>query len=58
MRTIRLLASLLAVWVATGVAQTTEDLLNTGKNTDVLTTHSMGYDRKSYSPLRRSTERM
>jgi alcohol dehydrogenase (cytochrome c) len=42
----------LAVWVATGVAQTTQDLLNTGKNTDVLTTHSMGYDRKSYSPLR------
>jgi alcohol dehydrogenase (cytochrome c) len=52
MRTIRLLASLLAVWVATGVAQTTEDLLNTGRNTDVLTTHSMGYDRKSYSALR------
>jgi alcohol dehydrogenase (cytochrome c) len=52
MKTFRLLASVLAVWVATGVAQTTNDLLNTGKNTDVLTTHSMGYDRKSYSPLR------
>jgi alcohol dehydrogenase (cytochrome c) len=52
MKTFRLLASVLAVWVATGVAQTTEDLLNTGKNTDVLTTHSMGYERKSYSPLR------
>src|SRR5678816_4610342 len=52
MKTFRLLASMLAVCVATGVAQTTQDLLNTGKNTDVLTTHSMGYDRKSYSPLR------
>jgi alcohol dehydrogenase (cytochrome c) len=52
MKTFRLLAFVLAVWVATGVAQTTQDLLNTGKNTDVLTTHSMGYDRKSYSPLR------
>jgi alcohol dehydrogenase (cytochrome c) len=52
MKTFRLLVFVLAVWVATGVAQTTQDLLNTGKNTDVLTTHSMGYDRKSYSPLR------
>jgi len=52
MKTFRLLGFVLAVWVATGVAQTTQDLLNTGKNTDVLTTHSMGYDRKSYSPLR------
>jgi len=52
MKTFRLLAFVLALWVATGVAQTTQDLLNTGKNTDVLTTHSMGYDRKSYSSLR------
>ena len=52
MKTFRLLAFVLAVSVATGVAQTTQDLLSTGKNTDVLTTHSMGYDRKSYSPLR------
>jgi len=52
MKTFRLLAFVLAIWAATGVAQTTQDLVNTGKNTDVLTTHSMGYDRKSYSPLR------
>jgi alcohol dehydrogenase (cytochrome c) len=52
MKTFRLLAFVLAVWAATGVAQTTQDLLNTSKNTDVLATHSMGYDRKSYSPLR------
>src|SRR6478672_935882 len=52
MKTFRLLVFVLAVWVATGVAQTTNDLLNTGKNTDLVVTHSMGYDRKSYSPLR------
>ena len=52
MKTFRLLVFVLVVWVSTGVAQTTQDLLNTGKNTEVLTTHSMGYDRKSYSPLR------
>ena len=52
MRTFRLLASLLAVCVVTGAAQTTDDLLNTGKNTENVTTHSMGLDRKSYSPLR------
>jgi alcohol dehydrogenase (cytochrome c) len=52
MKTFRLLVFVLAVWVATGVAQTTNDLLNTGKNPDLVVTHSMGYDRKSYSPLR------
>ena len=52
MKTFRLLVFVLAVWVATGVAQTTNDLLNTGKNTDLVVTHSMGYDRKSYSALR------
>jgi alcohol dehydrogenase (cytochrome c) len=52
MKTLRLLASLLAVWVVTGFAQTTDDLLNTTKKTDNVPTHSMGYDRKSYSPLR------
>jgi alcohol dehydrogenase (cytochrome c) len=56
MRTLRLLASLLAVWVVTGLAQTTDDLLNTTKNTDNVPTHSMGYDRKSYSPLRQITK--
>ncbi len=33
-------------------SQTTQDLINDGKNTENVTTHSMGYDRKSYSPLR------
>ena len=35
-----------------GLTQTTEELVNDGRNTDNVTTQSMGYDRKSYSPLR------
>jgi alcohol dehydrogenase (cytochrome c) len=36
---------------ALGLAQTTEELVNDGKNPANVTTHSMGYDRKSYSQL-------
>src|SRR4029079_17534853 len=32
--------------------QTAEELVNDGKNTENVTTQSMGYDRKSYSPLK------
>ena len=32
-------------------AQTADELANDGRNTDNVTTQSMGYDRKSYSPL-------
>ena len=46
-----LLAILLGSWPGPGLAQTTEDLVNDGKNTENVTTQSMGYDRKSYSPL-------
>jgi alcohol dehydrogenase (cytochrome c) len=46
-----LLAILIGLCSGTGFTQTTEELVN-GKNTDNVTTHSMGYDRKSYSPLR------
>src|SRR5258707_4945012 len=45
------LTPLLGIWAASGLAQTTQDLVNDGKNTDNVTTQSMGYDRKSYSPL-------
>ncbi len=45
-------ATLLAFSTALGLAQTTEELLNDGKNTENVTTQSMGYDRKSYSPLK------
>src|SRR5262245_54008396 len=36
----------------TAFTQTTEKLHNDGKNTDNVTTQSMGYDRKSYSRLK------
>src|SRR6202171_959748 len=47
-----LYAMLLGFWPALGLAQTTEDLVNDGKNTENVVTQSMGYDRKSYSPLK------
>src|SRR5512141_2803820 len=52
MNKIRLLALLLFVFPAMGSTQTSEELVNDGKNTDNVTTQSMGYDRKSYSPLK------
>src|SRR3954462_11465130 len=49
----RILASgLLVVWsMAPAAAQTTEEL-NIPKNPGNVITHSQGYDRKSYSPLK------
>ncbi|HYV61286.1 MAG TPA: PQQ-dependent dehydrogenase, methanol/ethanol family [Bryobacteraceae bacterium] len=44
--------TLLAVGAALGLTQTTQELVNDGKNTENVTTESMGYDRKSYSPLK------
>ena len=52
MKKLWLLVFLLTLWPGTGSAQTTEELVNDGKNTDNVTTQSMGYDRKSYSPLK------
>jgi alcohol dehydrogenase (cytochrome c) len=52
MKALRLLAPLVALWAITGLAQTTDDLLNDGKNTANVTTQSMGYARQSYSPLK------
>ncbi|HEY7335749.1 MAG TPA: PQQ-dependent dehydrogenase, methanol/ethanol family [Bryobacteraceae bacterium] len=52
MKTTYLLAALLALTVAPGFAQTTAELNNDGKNTENVVTQSMGYDRKSYSPLK------
>jgi alcohol dehydrogenase (cytochrome c) len=46
-----LCATLLGLSAALGMAQTTAELVNDGKNTENVTTQSMGYDRKSYSPL-------
>src|SRR5260370_12892151 len=52
MKNIWLCATLLGFWPALGFAQTTEELVNDGKNTENVTTQSMGYDRKNYSPLK------
>src|SRR6058998_97365 len=52
MKNIWLCATLLCLWAAPGLTQTTEELVNDGKNTENVTTQSMGYDRKSYSPLK------
>src|SRR6202163_3240848 len=52
MQRILLSASLLGFCAALGFAQTTQELVNNGKNTENVTTQSMGYDRKSYSPLK------
>src|SRR6201988_2217294 len=44
----------LSLCLVAGLAtsQTMQDLVNDGKNTENVTTQSMGYDRKSYSPLK------
>jgi alcohol dehydrogenase (cytochrome c) len=51
MKSVRLSATLLSL-AAAGLSQTTEELINDGRNTENVTTQSMGYDRKSYSPLK------
>ena len=52
MRNVRFFTVLLGLWSGMAFAQTTEELINDGKNTENVTTQSMGYDRKSYSPLK------
>jgi len=52
MKKICVCAVLVSSWATLGLAQTNEELLNDGKNTENVTTQSMGYDRKSYSPLK------
>src|SRR5262245_43871740 len=56
MKQIWLCATLLVFWAAAGIAQTTDELINDGKNTENVLTQSMGYDRKSYSPLKQITK--
>src|ERR1700726_1434119 len=51
MRKIWLLATVLTAWPALALGQTSEELNSDGKNTDNVLTQSMGFDRKSYSPL-------
>jgi alcohol dehydrogenase (cytochrome c) len=51
MRKIWLLATVLGLLPGPGIAQTMDDLLNDGKNTDNVLTMSMGMSRQNYSPL-------
>ena len=51
MKNMLLLAILSNVFATPAFAQTWDELLNDGRNTENVTTESMGYDRKSYSPL-------
>ena len=51
MKKLWLLAILLGVCLDLGLAQTTEELVSDAQNPDNVLLHSMGYDRKSYSPL-------
>ena len=52
MKNFRLLPLLVVVCAASVLAQSTDELVNDGKNTDNVTTQSMGYARQSYSPLK------
>ena len=51
MKKVWLLTGFLALWSGVGFTQTTAELINDDKNPENVTTQSMGYDRKSYSPL-------
>jgi len=49
---VKIIGAYVMLFGALGLAQTNQDLLNDGKNTENVATQSMGYDRKSYSPLK------
>jgi alcohol dehydrogenase (cytochrome c) len=42
----------IVLWAAVASAQTADELVNDGRNTDNVTTQSQGYHRRSYSPLK------
>src|SRR2546426_3752315 len=52
MRKVWLLVVVLGSWSGPGLTQTLDELVNDGKNPENVTTQSMGYDRKNYSPLK------
>jgi alcohol dehydrogenase (cytochrome c) len=52
MKNICLLATVLAFWPAVALTQTTDELVNDGRNPENVTTQSMGYDRKNFSALK------
>jgi len=52
MKNIWMCATLIGLGAALGLTQTTQELVNDGKNTENVTTQSMGYERRNYSPLK------
>src|SRR3954447_2572282 len=46
-----LLVALLFCWSSQALAQTAQDLIDNGKNSDNVTTFGMGYNLNQYSPL-------
>ena len=51
MKDIRQFATLVGLSAVLGLSQSTQELVNDGKNPENVLTQSMGYDRKNYSPL-------
>src|SRR5262247_1397020 len=51
MKKLCLLASVVGLWCGPAMAQTMDELLSDGKNTDNVLTMSMGFSRQNYSPL-------
>lgn len=51
MKRLWLIAAVVCLWSTLPFAQSKEELVNDGKNTNHVLTESMGYDRKNYSPL-------
>jgi alcohol dehydrogenase (cytochrome c) len=49
------LTTLIAIGPAAGFAQTNDELVSDGRNADNVTTQSMGYHRRSHSPLKQIT---
>src|ERR1700734_430998 len=52
MKSVRLFVLVLSFGSVVGRTQTTDELVQGGKNTENVPTQSMGFDRKSYSPLK------
>ena len=52
MKTLPLVMVLVVLWPHPGFAQTTDELVNDGRNPANVTTQSMGYHRQSFSPLK------
>jgi hypothetical protein len=51
----KILLALLCSWCGLGWAQTAEELIGDGKNTENVLTFGMGYGIPMYSPLRQIT---